>query len=59
MKNLEIQWLYSLLFLLFTLTLSSCDFVGDVLEFGFWTILILIGIVLLIIYFIAKMFRGR
>lgn len=58
MKDLSLKWLYSLLLLFFSLTLSGCDFVGDVLEFGFWTILIIIAVIVLIIYFIAKMFRG-
>lgn len=59
MKNITLQRLYSLLFLFFSLTLSGCDLVGDVLEFGFWTAAIVIGILVLIIYFIAKLFRGR
>lgn len=59
MENLNRKWLYSLIFLLFTLTLSSCDLVGDVLEFGFWTALIIIGILILIVYFILRMFRRR
>ncbi|WP_276496205.1 hypothetical protein [Pontibacter litorisediminis] len=59
MKNIPIQWLYGLLFLLLSLTLSGCDLVGDVLEFGFWTAAIIIGILVLIIYFIVKLFRGR
>lgn len=59
MKNLHLKWLYSLVFLFFSLTLSGCDLVGDVLEFGMWTALILIGVIVLIIYFIARLFRRR
>jgi len=59
MENLNRKWLHSLLFLLLTLTLSSCDLVGDVLEFGFWTALIIIGVLILIVYFILRMFRRR
>lgn len=59
MKNLNLKWLYSLIFLLLSFALSGCDLIGDVLEFGFWTALIIIGILVLIVYFIAKMFRGR
>jgi len=59
MKNITLPRLYSLLFLLLSLTLGGCDFIGDVFEFGMWTALIVIGIIVLIIYFIAKMFRGR
>ncbi|WP_162055664.1 hypothetical protein [Pontibacter pamirensis] len=59
MKNFSLRWLYSLVFLLFSLTLGGCDFVGDVFEFGMWTALIIIVIIVLIVYFIAKKFRGR
>ncbi|MER2998735.1 hypothetical protein [Pontibacter populi] len=57
MKNNYIHLLLSLLFIFFSLTLSGCDFVGDVLEFGFWVALIIIAIVVGIIYFIVKLFR--
>lgn len=57
MKNQYLKWLYSLLFLFFSLTLSGCDLIGDVLEFGFWTAIIIIGILVLIVYFVARMFR--
>lgn len=58
MKKLHLKWLYSLVFLFFSLTLSGCDFVGDVLEFGLWTILIILVILILIIYFIFKLLGG-
>ncbi|MGK7392508.1 MAG: hypothetical protein ACNS60_19290 [Candidatus Cyclobacteriaceae bacterium M2_1C_046] len=45
------------LFLTLMVTLSGCDFVGDVLEFGFWTIIIIIAILVLIVVGIVKMFR--
>ena len=37
----------SLLVLLLTLPMAGCDLIGDVLEFGFWTLLILIGLIVL------------
>ena len=39
------------------LFVSGCDFVGDVLEFGFWTGVILVGIIVLIIWAVARAFR--
>ncbi|WP_299702553.1 hypothetical protein [uncultured Pontibacter sp.] len=57
MKSVSLKWLYSLVFLFFSLTLTGCDLVGDILEFGMWTALIIIAVIVLIIYFIAKMFR--
>lgn len=59
MRNLHRKWLYSLVFLLLTFTMSGCDLIGDVLEFGFWTAIIIIVILVLIVYFILRMFRGR
>lgn len=46
------------LFLL-TAGLYGCDLIGDVLEFGFWTIVILIAIVVGIIWLIRGAIRGR
>ena len=57
MKNFNTPWLLNLLFVLFAFTLSGCDFVGDVLEFGFWTAIIIIAVIVLIVYFIARLFR--
>lgn len=37
---------------------AGCDFVGDVLEFGFWTILILVGLVLLLAWGLIRALRG-
>ncbi len=49
----------TLLVLLLTLTAGGCDLVGDVLEFGFWLIVILIAIIVLLGWGIARMLRGR
>jgi hypothetical protein len=59
MKIFTAKWFVSILFLAFSLTLTGCDLVGDVLEFGFWLALIIIAIVGGIIYFIARLFRGK
>lgn len=39
------------------LLLPGCDFIGDVLEFGFWTGVIVVGLVVLVIWLVAKAFR--
>ncbi|MER2999142.1 hypothetical protein [Pontibacter populi] len=57
MKFTTTKWLFNLLFVFFTLTLTGCDFVGDVLEFGFWVALIIIAIVVGIIYFVVRLFK--
>lgn len=45
------------LVLLLSLSLSSCDFVGDVLEFSFWTLLIVVVlIVALVVWGFKKLF---
>ena len=59
MKNQDSKWLHGLLFLFFSLTLSGCDLIGDVFEFGFWTAAIVVAILALIVYFTARMFRGK
>ena len=41
-----------------TLTLSGCDLVGDLIEFGFWTIVILVGLVVLLGWGLARTLRG-
>lgn len=48
-------------FLLLVLTLPSagCDLIGDILEFGFWALVILIGIIVLLVWVIVRMLRGR
>lgn len=45
------------LLLLLTVTLSSCELVGDVLEFGFWAVLItVIVVVALVVWIFRKLF---
>lgn len=53
---------YNLLFaflMVFSLTtLQSCDLIGDILEAGIWTgIIIVVAVVLLIVWLISKMRR--
>lgn len=50
--------LTAFLLLLLTLPMSGCDLVGDILEFGFWVLVILIGIVVLLVWAIVRMLRG-
>ena len=43
---------------LFALTfLSGCDLAGDVLEFGFWTGVIVVAIIVAVIWFAVRAFR--
>lgn len=43
--------------LLLSIFVSGCDFIGDVLEFGFWTGVILVVLVGLVVWGIVKVFR--
>lgn len=43
-----------MLLLAVTAGLSGCDLVGDVLEFGFWTLLILVLLVVALAVWIVK-----
>lgn len=47
-----------LLVLLLTLPVGGCDLVGDILEFGFWMIIILILLVVLLIWGLMRVLRG-
>ena len=42
------------LLLLLTIALGGCDLVGDVLEFGFWTMLIIIVLVVALVVWLFK-----
>lgn len=41
------------------LTLSGCDLAGDILEFGFWTGVIIVGLIALVIWFALRAFRRK
>jgi hypothetical protein len=42
------------LLLLMTVSLSGCDLVGDILEFGFWVLLIVVVLVVALVVWILK-----
>lgn len=50
--------LTTFLLLLLTLPTAGCDLIGDILQFGFWVLVILIGIIVLLVWVIARMLRG-
>ena len=56
MKNIRV-YLMTLLVLL-TMTLSSCDVIGDIFEAGMWTAVIIIVIVVLLVVWLLRKFRG-
>lgn len=42
--------------LLLALSLAGCDFVGDVIEFSLWTLLIIVVAIVLIVIALVKAF---
>ncbi len=40
-----------------TLTLSGCDFLGGVVEFGFWTGVLFVAVLVLLVGFAVRAFR--
>ena len=53
----KITKLFPFLAAFLMLSLSSCDFIGDVFEAGFWTaIIVVIIVVMLAIWLIRKLF---
>lgn len=59
MKSLSNAVSYLIIFLL-AFTLTSCELVGDIFEGGVWTgIIITLLVIGVIIYGIARLFRGR
>lgn len=49
--------LFSLLFICLALSMSGCELVGDILEFGFWTGIIVLVVIVLIILGIVRALR--
>ena len=47
------------LILILTLSIGGCDLVGDILEFGFWMLVILIVVIALLVWALARLLRGR
>ena len=56
MKN--IKPILSVLCLLLIVTMSSCDVVGDIMEFTMWTTLIVVAIVILLVMWVIRKLRG-
>lgn len=53
------RFLVTFLVLLLTLPVGGCDLVGDILEFGFWAIIILILLVVLLVWGLMRALRGN
>lgn len=56
MKN--IRAIVSVMFVLLLVTMSSCDVVGDIMEFTMWSTLIVVAIVILLVMWIIRKLRG-
>ncbi len=56
MKN--IQAFLSICFILLTLTLSSCEVIGDIFKAGMWTAVVLIAVVVFFIMWLLRKIRG-
>lgn len=52
------RFLATFLVLLLTLPVGGCDLVGDILEFGFWLIVMLIVLVVLLVWGLIRALRG-
>lgn len=51
------RWIFLLPLLVAMPFVSGCDFVGDVIEFGFWTGVVFVAVVLLVVWFVVRAFR--
>ncbi|WP_168194048.1 hypothetical protein [Pontibacter sp. SGAir0037] len=56
MKNIRPYFL-PILFVLMTVSLSSCEVIGDIFKAGMWTAVIIIVIIVLIITWIFRKIR--
>jgi len=56
MKN--IKAILPVMFLLLLVTMSSCEAIGDIMEFTMWTTLIVVAIVILLVMWIIRKLRG-
>ena len=45
--------------LLLTLPMTGCELIGDLLEFGFWVIIVFIGLIVLIGWLLKRAFGRR
>ena len=49
----------ALLLPLIAVTVSGCDLMGDMIEFGFWLAIIVIGLVAFLIFMIVRWVKRR
>lgn len=52
------RYYFSILLVLITLTLTSCEAIGDIFKAGMWTALIGIILVVLFVLWIVRKIRG-
>ena len=45
--------------LMLSLAFAGCDLVGDLLEFGFCAIVIIVGLIIIAIWLVSRQLRGR
>jgi hypothetical protein len=55
MKNIRVY--YSILFVLLAVSLSSCEFIGDVFKAGMWSALIIIVLIVLLVTWLFRKLR--
>lgn len=49
-----------LVILLLSLTLTSCELIGDIFKTGVWTgVIMVVGVIAIVIWLLAKAFGGR
>ena len=48
-----------LIVLLLTVPIAGCELIGDLLEFGFWVILIFVGLIVLVGWLLKRSFGRR
>jgi hypothetical protein len=52
------SYYFSVLLLLLTLTVTSCEVIGDIFQAGMWTAVILIVLIVLFILWIVRKVKG-
>lgn len=56
MKNIKV--FLSMVLILLTFTMSSCEVIGDIFQAGMWTAVIIIAVVILLIMWLIRKLRG-
>ena len=56
MKNIKVY--LSMVLILLTFTMSSCEVIGDIFQAGMWTAVIIIAVVILLIMWLIRKLRG-